>query len=62
MVLIDAIQVGYGVGASKKEAEQHAAFSVSQSFTDTRGDNFMNMIDRSCRAPESGKGKEASDE
>ena len=33
-VLIDNIEVGHGSGESKKEAEQQAAFSVSQSFTD----------------------------
>lgn len=31
-VLIDDIEAGYGSGDSKKEAEQHAAFSVSQGF------------------------------
>lgn len=31
-VLIDDIEAGYGSGESKKEAEQHAAYSVSQGF------------------------------
>ena len=62
VVLIDSIQVGYGTGMSKKEAEQHAAFSVSQSVTEDMGDSFMNMVDRSCREIGSVAGKEAGDE
>lgn len=42
-VLIDDIEAGYGSGDSKKEAEQHAAFSVSQGF---REEDCAKLFDR----------------
>lgn len=49
-VYIDGIAVGHGTGDSKKEAEQHAAFSVSQTSTATLGDEasaqLLDRIDR----------------
>ena len=42
-VLIDDIEAGYGLGDSKKEAEQHAAFSVSQGF---REEDCAKLFDR----------------
>ncbi len=45
--MIDGLEVGYGIGSSKKEAEQHAAFSVSQALDDDTGDTILEMIDKS---------------
>ncbi|MBQ8493727.1 MAG: ribonuclease III [Alistipes sp.] len=49
-VYVDGIAVGHGMGDSKKEAEQHAAFSVSQISTTTLGDEasaqLLDRIDR----------------
>ena len=42
-VLIDDIEAGYGSGESKKEAEQHAAYSVSQGF---REEDCAKLFDR----------------
>lgn len=42
-VLIDDSEAGYGSGDSKKEAEQHAAFSVSQGF---REEDCAKLFDR----------------
>ncbi len=39
--LIDGAEVGYGLGASKKEAEQHAAYSVLQALDDNMGDMIL---------------------
>lgn len=50
-VLVDGMEVGHGVGDSKKEAEQRAAFSVSQaqSMTDEQCALFLDRVDRlSC--------------
>ncbi len=44
-VLIDNIEVGYGVGDSKKEAEQRAAFSVAQGVTDDDCTKLMDELD-----------------
>lgn len=45
-VLIDSMEVGHGSGESKKEAEQQAAFSVSQSFTDEACAALLDKVDR----------------
>ena len=45
--VIDDMEVGYGLGASKKEAEQRAAYSVSQALTDQVGDSILDMVDSS---------------
>ena len=44
-VLIDGIEVGYGAGESKKEAEQRAAFSVSQGFNDADCTKLLDKLD-----------------
>ncbi len=43
VVFIDDMELGYGIGNSKKEAEQHAAYTVSQAIDD--GDRAMDMMD-----------------
>lgn len=46
-VYIDGIAVGHGTGDSKKEAEQRAAFSVSQTSTTSIGDETSaQLLDR----------------
>ena len=44
-VLIDGFEVGYGAGESKKEAEQRAAFSVSQGINDADCNKLMDKLD-----------------
>lgn len=44
-VLIDGMEVGYGAGESKKEAEQRACFSVSQGFSDNDCTKLMDKLD-----------------
>ena len=44
-VLIDDIEVGHGAGESKKEAEQRAAFSVSQGFNDADCTKLLDKLD-----------------
>jgi len=44
-VLIDGMEVGHGTGDSKKEAEQRAAFSVSQGVTDKACESLLDRID-----------------
>lgn len=46
VVLIDNIEVGHGVGTSKKEAEQNAAHSVSQEFSDEACARILDRLDR----------------
>jgi ribonuclease-3 len=50
-VIIDGIEVGHGVGDTKKEAEQHAAGAVFEVLTDEAGDWLLENID-SYRRPE----------
>lgn len=47
VAVIDDMEVGYGIGESKKEAEQRAAYSVSQMLDDATGDCILDMVDRS---------------
>ncbi len=54
-VLIDNIEVGYGAGESKKEAEQRASFSVSQGFNDDDCNKLLDKLD----TIESSKSKES---
>lgn len=54
-VLIDNIEVGYGAGESKKEAEQRASFSVSQGFNDEDCNKLLDKLD----TIESSKSKES---
>lgn len=44
-VLIDGIEVGYGAGDSKKEAEQRASYSVSQGFSESDYTKIMDKLD-----------------
>jgi ribonuclease-3 len=46
VAFIDDMEMGYGIGSSKKEAEQHAAFSVSQVMSDKAGDDILDKLDR----------------
>lgn len=45
-VIIDDIEVGHGVGETKKEAEQHAARAVSEVLSDEAGDWLLENIDQ----------------
>ena len=45
-VLIDGMEMGHGAGESKKEAEQHAAFSVSRSLSDEDCASLLDKVDR----------------
>lgn len=45
-VYIDGIAVGYGTGESKKEAEQNASFSVSQSSVSINDEASAKILDR----------------
>jgi ribonuclease-3 len=47
-VVIDGIEVGHGVGETKKEAEQHAAQAVAQALSDEAGDWLLESIDRAA--------------
>lgn len=44
-VLIDNIEVGYGAGEAKKEAEQRAAYSVAQGVSDADCTMLMDKLD-----------------
>ena len=44
--LIDNMEVGHGSGESKKGAEQQAAYSVSQSFSDETCAALLDKVDR----------------
>ena len=45
-VLVDGMEVGHGSGDSKKEAEQHAAFSVAQYMSDEQCASLLDKVDR----------------
>ncbi len=45
-VSIDNIAVGHGVGESKKEAEQRAAYSVSQTMSDEKSASLLDTVDK----------------
>ena len=45
-VLVDGMEVGHGAGDSKKEAEQRAAFSVSQYMSDEQCATLLDRVDR----------------
>ncbi|MCD8072768.1 MAG: ribonuclease III [Alistipes sp.] len=49
VAVIDDMELGYGFGSSKKEAEQRASFAVSQALTDEMGDNFLEWIDNKTK-------------
>lgn len=46
VAMIDGMEIGYGLGASKKEAEQRAAYSVLQALDDETGDAILEMVDK----------------
>lgn len=46
VVVIDNLEMGYGFGQTKKEAEQSAALSVSQFTSQDLGSNFLEMVDK----------------
>lgn len=63
-VLIDGIEMGYGAGESKKEAEQRAAYSVSQGFSDedcTKLLDKLDLLDAKSRAHSMRQYKAASE-
>ncbi len=45
-VIIDDMEVGYGRGESKKEAEQEAAFSVAHAMSDEQCASLLDRFDR----------------
>ncbi len=45
-VIIGGVEVGHGIGESKKEAEQRAAFSVSQEVSDADVDHILDTVDK----------------
>ncbi len=45
-VIVGGVEVGHGLGESKKEAEQRAAFSVSQGVSDEAGDYILDEVDK----------------
>lgn len=46
VAIIDNMEMGYGFGPTKKEAEQNAAFSVSQYTSDDLGFDYLEMLDK----------------
>jgi ribonuclease-3 len=46
VITIDGIEVGHGMGETKKEAEQNAAHAVSEALSDEAGDQFLENIDK----------------
>lgn len=48
-VIIDGLEVAYGVGNSKKEAQQKAAYNVSTVISDTTSDHLLEIVDQSER-------------
>ncbi len=47
VAIIDGYEVAYGLGSSKKEAEQRAAYTVSQALSDDMGEKILEMMDKS---------------
>lgn len=45
-VLVDNLEIGHGSGESKKEAEQRAAYSVSQAMSDEVCGSILDKMDR----------------
>lgn len=48
-VLVDGMEVGHGSGDSKKEAEQHAAFSVAQYMSDEQCATLLDRVDKATQ-------------
>ncbi len=51
-IVIDGMEVGHGAGESKKEAEQHAAFSVAHFMSDEQCASMLDRFDRLVRKGE----------
>ncbi|MDO4758229.1 MAG: ribonuclease III [Rikenellaceae bacterium] len=51
-VLINGMEMGHGAGDSKKEAEQHAAYSVANFMTDEQCASMLDRFDRLERQQE----------
>ena len=50
IILVDGLEIGFGTGSSKKEAEQSASYSVSEMMvSDEVGDNILDMFDQSTK-------------
>ncbi len=50
IIVVDGLEIGFGTGSSKKEAEQNASFSVSEIMvSDEAGDNILEMFDQSMK-------------
>ena len=47
--MIDGMEMGHGTGDSKKEAEQRAAFSVSQGVNDEQCASLLDKVDKLMR-------------
>jgi ribonuclease-3 len=45
VAMIDNLEAGYGLGNSKKEAEQQAAYAVSMTMSEERGDAILDLVD-----------------
>lgn len=60
VAVIDDMEVGFGIGASKKEAEQRAAYSVSQALDDATGDNILELFDHSMDSKRTGRTRKSS--
>ena len=60
-VLIDGIEAGYGAGESKKEAEQRAAYSVSQGFSDEDCTKLLDKLDNLDRRLQTPKKRKSDD-
>lgn len=50
VAIIDGIEVGYGIGASKKEAEQRASCAVSEVMSDDVGDSLLELLDNKMQS------------
>lgn len=51
-IVINGMEVGHGAGESKKEAEQHAAFSVAHFMSDEQCASMLDRFDRLVRKGE----------
>lgn len=49
VAVVDGMEVGHGAGESKKEAEQQAAFSVSQGLSDEQCASLLDKVDKLAR-------------
>lgn len=48
-VLIDSLEVAYGEGSSKKEAQQMAAYNVSKVLSDSQSDYLLDLVDSNSK-------------